>query len=223
MNHDLSIECENDLIIRLHLDGTKTMFNTRAPTNEELREWEPATDNLSIQESLKSVTTAGWHHKHFISSVSMPPVVGDKFKYSDIDCDETILHSIEPSLVTLSELHKERHMNTEINVPARNSYHTKQDRHIQVNAQNIASMWGIGINQARATLQCTTQHGVQSALLPLSRRYRADRMYNLKRLNSKFATDTFYSDHKSFAWAKSVILHVATFPSTLAYSWAFWC
>jgi hypothetical protein len=206
MNHDLSIECENDLIIPLQLDGTKTMFNTRAPTNIELdscehvhltskREWEPATVNLQIQ-SLRSNTTDKWQHKHFVCSVSMPPVVGDKFEYSNLDCNETILHSIEPSLITLSELHRERHKTTEENIPARNSY-TKQDRHIQVNAQNIATMWGIGINRARATLQCTTQHGVRSALLPLSRRYRADRMYNLRRLNSKFATDTFYSNHKS--------------------------
>ena len=33
--------------------------------------------------------------------------------------------------------------------------------------------------------------------MPLSRRYRADRMYHMKRLNAKFATDTFFSDTKS--------------------------
>ena len=204
--HDLSIECENDLIIPLQLDGTKTMFNTRSPTINELescehvhltskREWEPATVNLKIQ-SIQSSTTEGWQHKRFISSVSIPTVVGDKSAYNDITRDETILHSIEPSLVTLSELHKEQNKSTEDNIPSRHSY-AKQDRHIQANAQNIASMWGIGINRAKATIQCTTQHGVRSALLPLSRRYRADRMYNLRRLNSKFATDTFFSDHKS--------------------------
>ena len=58
-------------------------------------------------------------------------------------------------------------------------------------------MWGIGMNRTKATIECTTQRGSRSAILPLSRRYRADRMYSMKRLNSKFATDTFYSDYKS--------------------------
>ena len=48
-----------------------------------------------------------------------------------------------------------------------------------------------------ATLLATTQNGVRSAILPLSRRYRADRMYNTKRLRGKFATDTFYPTAKS--------------------------
>jgi hypothetical protein len=46
-------------------------------------------------------------------------------------------------------------------------------------------------------MMATTQHGVRSALLSISRRYRSDRMYSVKRLNGKFATDTFYSDIKS--------------------------
>ena len=43
----------------------------------------------------------------------------------------------------------------------------------------------------------TTQRGTRSAILPIARRYRADRMYNLPRLNANFATDTLYADKKS--------------------------
>ena len=48
-----------------------------------------------------------------------------------------------------------------------------------------------------ATLNATTQRGRRSAILPIGRRYRADRAYNMKRLNAKFATDTLYGDIKS--------------------------
>ena len=58
-------------------------------------------------------------------------------------------------------------------------------------------MWCIGPNRARATLMATTRRGVRSALLPISRRYRSDKMYNIKQLDGKFATDIFYSDVRS--------------------------
>ena len=61
----------------------------------------------------------------------------------------------------------------------------------------IAKLWGIGIKRARAILDVTMQRGIRSAILPLSCRYRADRIYNLKRLDGRFATDTLFSDVKS--------------------------
>lgn len=48
---------------------------------------------------------------------------------------------------------------------------------------------------SKQTLKVTTQRGVQSAVLPLSRRYRTDRMYNEKKLRAgqKFnSTDTLF-------------------------------
>ena len=46
----------------------------------------------------------------------------------------------------------------------------------------------------------TTQRGVQSAVSPFSRRYRADRMYNEKKLRGqKFFTDTLFGRVKSIS------------------------
>ena len=70
-------------------------------------------------------------------------------------------------------------------------------RHTGISPENIAELWGIGYNRAKATIEATTQRGTRSALLPLSRRYRADRIYKMKRLDGKFATDTLYADTKS--------------------------
>ena len=46
-------------------------------------------------------------------------------------------------------------------------------------------------------MKATTQNGTRSAILPLSRQYRSDGMYNVKRLQGRFATDTFYLKSKS--------------------------
>ena len=64
-------------------------------------------------------------------------------------------------------------------------------------AAQIADLWYIGPKKAIATPNATTQRGQRSAILPIGRRYRADRAYNMKRLNAKFATDTLYGDIKS--------------------------
>ena len=48
-------------------------------------------------------------------------------------------------------------------------------------------------------MKVTTQRGTRSALMPISRRYRADRMFQVKRLNGKFAADTLFSDCKSLS------------------------
>ena len=71
------------------------------------------------------------------------------------------------------------------------------DRHLKVDAQTLTECFLIGLKKAEATMKVKTQKGMRSALLPLSRRYRAYRQYGIKRLNSKFATDTCYFTTKS--------------------------
>ena len=44
---------------------------------------------------------------------------------------------------------------------------------------------GIGLERARQTLRATTQRGTRSALLPISRRYWADRQFGVKQLTGK--------------------------------------
>ena len=62
-------------------------------------------------------------------------------------------------------------------------------------AEVLAGRFGIGLERARQTMRATTQRGTRSTLLPISRRYRADRQFDVNKLKGKFATDTI--------WAKS--------------------
>ena len=52
-------------------------------------------------------------------------------------------------------------------------------------------------------MRATSQRGTRSAILPISRRYRSDRRFEVKRLNGKFATDTLWSSVLSLAGNKA--------------------
>ena len=54
----------------------------------------------------------------------------------------------------------------------------------------------IGPMRAKATLRAITQRGTSSGILSIARQYRADRMYNLLRLHTKFASDIICADKK---------------------------
>ena len=55
-------------------------------------------------------------------------------------------------------------------------------RHSSVSPQDLSERWFIGLKKAKDTIKNTTQRILHSALLPLARRYRADRMYERPRI-----------------------------------------
>jgi hypothetical protein len=127
------------------------------------------------------------------------------FEHIDPCADETLMDAIDPSLVNLGDrlATMQRRVMAQIgtiydqtDVPGRRTF-VINERHLKVTAQVLAERFGISIPQAQRTLRVTTQRGVRSAILPISQRYRADRMFSVKRLNGKFATDTVYGKVKS--------------------------
>ena len=63
-------------------------------------------------------------------------------------------------------------------------------RHSDVSPEDLSERWFISISHATKTLKSTTQNLLRSAVLPLSRRYRADRMFRQKTLDGQWSTDT---------------------------------
>ena len=117
------------------------------------------------------------------------------------DRDEHILRSIDPSLVMTREAmikktqtrdHQSQHDPMTLDTEDRRTF-ISGNRHPNVTPFSLAERFGIGLRQAQATMIATTQRGTRSAILPIARRYRADRMYQCRRLQGKFATDTLYS------------------------------
>jgi hypothetical protein len=126
-----------------------------------------------------------------------------RHEYVDADCDDALLDSVEPSLVHLGKLLTQYHLSQldttvleQLDVPSRRTF-VSTERHEKVSAELLADRFGIGPKRAQRTMRVTTQRGVRSAILPISRRYRADRVFGVKRLAGKFATDTAYGKLKS--------------------------
>ena len=74
-------------------------------------------------------------------------------------------------------------------VPLVNTFESSE-RHSDVSPQDLSERWGISLAQATITLKKTTQRFLRSAVLPLSRRYRTDRVFTRKTLRGDWSTDT---------------------------------
>jgi hypothetical protein len=64
------------------------------------------------------------------------------------------------------------------------------DRHSNRTRVDLSERWGLSVAQAALTLKATTRHLLRSALMLLARRCRADRMFQVPRLEGTWATDT---------------------------------
>ena len=206
--HDLSIVIPGVLTIPMFQIGTKLQFQTRSPTTEELT-------NITDEFRIELTSAQEWNPDSVqLSSTSiqiqdMPfcqtTLNGDRI-YREPSSDEALLHSISPSFITLQELcvsqvqqrfpNRNISSSQQVDVPARRTF-VSNKRHKALSAESIAELWGIGPKRAQATLDATTQRGTRSAVLPIARRYRADKMYNVKRLNCKLSCDTIWSDIRS--------------------------
>ena len=70
-------------------------------------------------------------------------------------------------------------------------------RHSNILVEDLSDKWYISIAQVAKILNDTTQNFLRSALLPLSRSYKVDRMYLSKTLIRKWSTDTLHGRTKS--------------------------
>jgi hypothetical protein len=137
------------------------------------------------------------------------------YEYTDSTSVESLLHSINPCLTNLREQLISRSINETStqyhpdleDVPARWTY-VSTERHTQVTSERLADRFCIGPERAKATFRATTQRGVRSAILPIGRRYRADRIFDVRRLNGKFATVTLTLPHKSILIKVDLMFHI---------------
>ena len=65
-----------------------------------------------------------------------------------------------------------------------------KERHSNTTPEDLSKVWNISLEQAAMTLDAITQPHARSAIMPLSRQYRVDRMFEPMRLRSEMASDT---------------------------------
>ena len=231
----ISIDVGEGLIIPLTKSGTKIYFDSRTPTEEELNncehvhltsinEWNPESVVLGEMKTQKAQVRQMKEVKSMMDDNNPYSFAEEsKYYYNDYRDYDTTLIDIDPNYVMLKERLIEKvltdryanHDNTET-MMARRSY-TSKGRHKQLTSLQLAEDWCIGYRRAEATLKATTQNATRSAILPISRRYRADRRYNVKRLNGKFSTDTIYSDCKSLLQNISAQVYTTKFGFAAVY------
>ena len=112
------------------------------------------------------------------------------FDTNDVEIGLSQISSVY-SLIEMAEA-----IGTQRILSAANTF-VSQKRHTQISPDQLSERWNIGLNQAKKTLQVTTQKVIRSAILPLSRQYRTDRMFNQRKLRGQSSTRTPYLGKQS--------------------------
>ena len=212
-SHPLSIiTADNEFSMELSIAGTIVFADTHCPTEKELHDcphiiltshypWNPhkvtfPKSELSLEESiggLRQVSTVTTHGDHVV-------IEGD-------DADDNVFNlntfnrGIASMRVVKTNLEDHSLEKPDIDpgksdVPLVTTFQSS-DRHSDVSPQHLSERWGIGLAQAAMTLKKTTQRFLRSAILPLARRYRTDRVFTRKTLAGVWATDTMDGRCKS--------------------------
>lgn len=199
----LCIDINRDVQIPLVTTGTKVQFKSRVPTTEELKscphlqltskaEWNPSTLQMTVAQVTQQQEIP-W--KRTICGVASNTTV-----YLDPTSDEALLNDVESTLVNLNDGRTIQETtiydDDTMDLPVRRTF-IATDRHTTNTAESLAERFGIGLQRARETLKATLQRGMRSAILPIARRFRADRYFSRRRLNGKFSSDTAFFKYKS--------------------------
>ena len=213
---------ETNLVIPMSTEGTIIYFQSRTPTIDELEAcshieltsdtpWDPQSVRLAS-------STTSVEEEEFVSSIQSDEVFLP-FIPDDIYYDKQALASRLASQVRVLDreafsLQSTRYIgevHAANNPDAATSIHVgevqtdfykpgsfqSKERHSEVTPEVLAQRWGISHHQAKDTLRVTTQKGMRSAVMPLARRYRADRFYGKSILKGTWGSDTIFGKHKS--------------------------
>ena len=192
----LSIQpASHDIMIPLQTLGTIIYANTHAPTDQE----------LSKNPHIVLSSNADWDPHH----IRFPSHGVEEERRSTINTIQTRQqYNVEPSLngtiddpatfaeqlISSVQVH-EPNMD-KADVASAQTFHTKE-RKTTVTTADLSERWFIGLKQAEKTIRAMRQRLLRSAILPLVRRYRADRMYERPRFSGTIYTDTMHGHYKS--------------------------
>ena len=198
----LSIITEDrNFCMELKMHGTIIFADTYSPTDKELEEcphivlssphpWNPHKVKFPrTNMTLKDVM----NHGRSVSALSSLHVDehhgGEKFSIFDLNLMQR----------RISAMKLTRNDDIDVgtsDVPPTSSFHSSS-RHSDVSPEALSEKWCISLKAASNTLKNTTQRFLQSAVLPLSRRYRTDMMFERKTLRGQWSTDTMDGRCKS--------------------------
>ena len=199
-------DSNNEVEIPLRSEGTVIFADTRTPTEQELsecrkvvltsnREWDP--QNIVFPNAQWSITEDKATRLGSVKvSAARSDIVWGEPEFEEIYNDDAFCERVISSVKVASIPPDTKSTATasvaavEMKGPPTPHTFVSEDRKSNVTPQALAEKWLIGLEQAALTLKNTTQWIVRSALLPLARRYKADRVFTLPQLQGEWFTDT---------------------------------
>jgi hypothetical protein len=185
--------------------GTILSTPTRTPTSHELQncahvilssehDWDPQhvrfpkasrTVEEEISRTVGAVTSKGTYERDSANDENEDPL------FNIGEMSRRMIASVKVGSVPrrVSQLEVE-------DLPQAKTFQSK-GRHSTITPEELSDRWQIGLVQAKETLKRTTQRLRRSAVMPLARRYRADRMFERKRLRGMWSSDTMDGRVKS--------------------------
>ena len=192
---------EETIAIPLDIMGSNILATTRTPSQEELdncphieltsaREWDPS----SVMFPEPRWTIAEDRANRAVAAISAQPRMQSGEGKDELFNVDTFTNRLIASC-RVTSMPPERKISANVvvsDLPTANTF-ISGDRKSDVTPQSLAERWLIGLDTAKQTIEKTTQRLVRSAVLPLSRRYKADRIYQLPRLRGTWFTDTIHA------------------------------
>ena len=185
----------DDASVELYSEGTIICGDTWTPTESELsqlprliltspHDWDP--HNICFPScNGQPSNSASIESNHSILAV-------DTLLQHTI-YDPIMVESLMSSHVQVAEMTMP---STVQDIPSTRTFQSKE-RHSSITPSDLSERWYIGLGQATQMLKVTTQCLMRSAILPLARWYRADRMFIQPRIRGTIYTDTMNGRYKS--------------------------
>ena len=180
----------DSFFIPFQMNGTTALFNSRAPSPEELahctmldltaEQWDPTTVSFDYAK-------AGTRRRTNISALTQ------SLHYAGSD---TFSHETDAALASISSVYSNVTLTHAILATIAGVQ--SNERHTTVSAESLSKSWLVSMETAKRTLNATTQLAKRHATKPLQRRYRTDILSNrYRRLNIRVYSDTLFSGVKS--------------------------
>ena len=209
----------DEAFIPFDVDGTVVYFESRSPTDRELDDgelpvmlmtashWDPTADMITGKKSHEAVEmntirslTSGMTRRQ-VSQLN-ESITGDSIERNgEVDRNLAGISSVFDEQTFCKRMINSVHVATDYreDIDSRNVNAMHSDNwHSKVNAEELAQKWNIGLQAAKDTMQATTQHGIRTAIHPMTKRLRVDHLHlHRKRLPRMWHVNTVLSKVKS--------------------------
>ena len=206
---------DNEFCMELAMEGTIVYADTHAPSDDDLRKyphielssphsWDPK--RVKFPKCVRTLGEMLGDHSRQLSELHQHQItMNNQSEHESIFSLDYIQRKIS-SLTQIKPANKEspakllqRDPSIDPGKTDAQELYTFQSsaRHTDVSPQQLSERWGVSLTTASKTLKKTTQKFLRSAILPLSRRYRTDRVFTRKTLSGDWSTDTMDGRCKS--------------------------